>query len=1111
MHLHGDPALVAPDGRRYPLEPRAAALFALAAVEPGIARQRVASTLWADSDPQKARQALRQQLLRLRKLAQRDLFAEEDGLRLAADVGSDLARRGAGPFLGSHDYSDMGELGCWVARRRDERRAAAHMRLAQSLARAESEGELAQALEIAQRILASDTSSEEHHRNVIRLHYLRGDVSKAREAYEALCRVLDTEFGAQPSPETRQLERTLLRAAGAPSSHSPVAHVPPPSVLRPPRLIGRGAEWSRLESLWGTSAKAIVAGDSGMGKTRLISDFAATRGKVVATAARPGDALVAYSVLARLARSLVLFVSDALGTGLRGELARLLPELGEADPIRDRAGIARLMRSIEALLQLALDRGLSGLVIDDLHYADAASVEALQGTVVAESRLPVIVSCRIVELSVASRALVDALLEAGAASQIELQPLNEQEVAALLESLELTGFDARGLAGPIARHTGGNPMFILETVKSMLLRKGGAASDARLPVAESVTAAIAHRLGKLSAGAVKIARCAAVAGQDFSADLATKVLGIRSLDLADAWAELDAAHVLRDGGFAHDLIYEAALASVPAAIARHLHGDIAAYLEASGVGMGRVASHWRAANRPLEAGHAFIRAASEARDAGRRVEEAALLAEAAKCYDECGEHELRFNALLARADAMIYNDLGDATFAGVLAAEGAARNDAQRMTALLKKAELLNHRSDAAAAVDAGRRGIEMANAARRPDLSARFALAVAGGLCELRRVEEALQLIEPLRGWAEANLEPRALSDFLVQLGIAYDLASRLSDALHSFEAAREIAARHGFKDLLGTALSNLATSTSKRGELQRAVDYGRQAVMLFREAEPLKGTPLQTQTLLAHRLRDIGHYDEAIALFEEALAGFRRAGARHWIFSAAHRLALAWSQLGQHSRALKLMAEAPDGLPGKAQAIWMAHRAEIARASGGDGRTPLEKAMALLGDGMDDSNYRLVSLISTSILPAEEGESIATSVAAWAAARERFGMAAVAHSRAASCALAQGAVARAEPQIEAALRLFRDYQPDNFYRAEIWWTAAQVFTAVNRTAEAERVLEEGHQWVRRIADEHVREEFRDSFMHRNAINRALLAAPLRLSGAQELLKLTSRSGSDT
>jgi hypothetical protein len=71
---------------------------------------------------------------------------------------------------------------------------------------------------------------------------------------------------------------------------------------------------------------------------------------------------------------------------------------------------------------------------------------------------------------------------------------------------------------------------------------------------------IERRIGLLSRDAVRLARCAAVAGQDFSVTLAAEVLDANPLDLADAWTELESAQVLRDGAFAHDLIFDAARA-----------------------------------------------------------------------------------------------------------------------------------------------------------------------------------------------------------------------------------------------------------------------------------------------------------------------------------------------------------------------------------------------------------------------------------------------------------------------------------------------------------------------------------------------------------------------
>src|SRR5512140_2924843 len=126
VRLLGEPALVAPDGREHLLERRAAALLALAALDPGITRRNVARMLWPDSGEANARQALRQQLLRMRKLAGRDLLEPGEALRLAKGVATDVSTAGSpDTLLGSFDYSGEEELERWVADERQRRRNAA--------------------------------------------------------------------------------------------------------------------------------------------------------------------------------------------------------------------------------------------------------------------------------------------------------------------------------------------------------------------------------------------------------------------------------------------------------------------------------------------------------------------------------------------------------------------------------------------------------------------------------------------------------------------------------------------------------------------------------------------------------------------------------------------------------------------------------------------------------------------------------------------------------------------------------------------------------------------------------------------------------------------------
>jgi tetratricopeptide (TPR) repeat protein len=215
-----------------------------------------------------------------------------------------------------------------------------------------------------------------------------------------------------------------------------------------------------------------------------------------------------------------------------------------------------------------------------------------------------------------------------------------------------------------------------------------------------------------------------------------------------------------------------------------------------------------------------------------------------------------------------------------------------------------------------------------------------------------------------------------------------------------------------------------------------------------------------------------------------------------AVHRLAQAFQQLGQPARAQALLSNDLETLTPAQTVMQHVHRADLAQQLGNAkvAQQELRKALALIGNP-DDVYYRVATMFGTAIVEPDEAESMATSLAAWASAHQRFGLALAGHVRAARAALAQQAILRALPHVEAALRLAADYQPDSFYLPELWLVAARVFDAAGRQDEARRAVEDGAAWVRQVANHHVPPFFVDSFLNRNAVNRDLLQFGARLA----------------
>lgn len=755
------PALQRGAGASVPLGPREGALLAWLALEGPTPRARLAQLLWPESEPDAARNALRQRLFQLRRTVGSELIVGTHTLTLAEGVVHDLLDADSVLAESTHEFGD--ELRDWLARQRERRQH----RLSQSLSEladlAEAARDLPDALSHATELLNLQPLSEEAHRRVMRLHYLAGDRPGALLAFDRCEQVLKHEVGVAPSPETLTLLQTIQRAGSVGPGQRPVV---PAAVLRPPRRIGREPVWQALCRARDTQHTVVLAGEAGMGKSRLLADLVQSApGAALLVTARPGDASAPYAVLARWLRALIKDFGLAPSASQRGLLARLLPELGDAQAMVHEDDLTRLTHALSSVLNDALVRGLHTVLVDDLQFADAASVELLRA-LIAANRCSWVVAMRPHELGPAARSLVDGLERSAEVSSLVLQALQADEVAELLVSLEIDGIGSATQAESLQQRTGGNPLYLLETLKAALMSApagralapaGSATQDHAWPSAPNVTRLIQQRLMRLSPLALRVARCAAVAGQDASAALVAQVLGVRPLDLADAWGELEDAQVLRagaqgEGRFAHDLIAEATLASVPHAIAQPLHGEVAAWLEQVQGEPARIASHWLAARHPLRAVPALNQAALKARAAWRLEEAATLHRQAAVILRDAGHRREAFDAYFAAANvlALVAVDARLAELRDEM--QALAEDDGQHaMLAVLQELLLVEARChDEAWSVTL--RAIPQARRAGLPEIEAElyWAQAVLHWLRReladaVRRVEQALALLKPI------------------------------------------------------------------------------------------------------------------------------------------------------------------------------------------------------------------------------------------------------------------------------------------------------------------------------------------------------------------------------
>ncbi len=588
-----------PETPKY-LERKTAALLAYLALEGATVRWRLAGLLWPESSEATARNNLRQLLRRLRELSGAPCVEGREPLRLSAGLSVDVAllvvahetgdRERVSAFTGEllegHAYDDCSALDDWLGMWRMRLRRMRFEALDAQVRRYEQEeGQLTVALERARRLVDLEPTSEEAHQHVMRLLHRLGDRGAALAAWQQCREVLRRELDVEPSESTRQLARDIERhEAGHRLPARPGKRTVPLSVLHPPLLAGREREWELMEEAWASRRHIFVEGDAGIGKSRLISDFARSKGRWVLLAARPGDLHVPFATHSRSLRTLLARKPQVhLEPWAWRELSRLMPEL---DP-QARLGPARgedkprLHAAVFAFLREAVS-DLDSIFFDDAHYIDPDSAELglhIQTHFVEESargRFPLILhGHRPFENDVSwKKDIIDSGVSAGVLVRIPLSWLSPAAVRDMLRGMGVPGLEA--VAEKVGTYAGGSPLFIVETVRHLLESH---AFDGHfpesLPPPERVRSIIEHRLGRLPPAALRLARVFAVAQTDFSAELAAAVLEVPVDELHEPWRQLEDAHVVRGRWFTHDVVGEVLQASMPEPIRASLRERVA--------------------------------------------------------------------------------------------------------------------------------------------------------------------------------------------------------------------------------------------------------------------------------------------------------------------------------------------------------------------------------------------------------------------------------------------------------------------------------------------------------------------------------------------------------
>jgi DNA-binding CsgD family transcriptional regulator/tetratricopeptide (TPR) repeat protein len=627
-------------------------------------------------------------------------------------------------------------------------------------------------------------------------------------------------------------------------------------------FFGRARELGELERALeatraGTGATVLVAGEAGIGKTRLAAELAGhARG-------------AGFEVL--LGRSI-----DLVGTELPYQpFADALRPLGKPWRAARQAPGSQL-QVFEETLALLTERAAGApvlLVLEDLHWADTSTLDLIVFLAHNLGDRPVLLlaTCRADEPLSAGRMrrLADGVRRSGAALVLELGPLERDELTALLAAHAGAPVPA-AVTDTIAARSEGNPFFAGE-----LLAAGG---GGELP--RGLRDLLLQRTARLDHPAQAVLRLAAAAGRDVGYQLLRATVELPDGDLRDSLrAAVEGGVLVAEPGtgsfrFRHALMAEAIYATILPGEREELHARLAGALAHSGAaGAAELAPHWAAAGRPAEALAASVEAARQAAAVFGLAEALAGLERALALW-----HAVADAAELAGLDLA-----GLCSWAGELASQVGAAPRAIELTrraielagahdphraALLhvRLGEYLYDIGSHAAALAALERAVEFVPA-ELPSPERAYSLAtLAGGLAVAWRYPESLQVCEQAlalaRGVGAREAEARALT----VLGGDLAYLGRGEEGLALLRQALQLTEEIGDHIGLERAYVWLTDALTMLGRPRESAQLGQAGL------EVMRRYGIDSALLVANRIEAllaIGDWDEAGRVSAAALRG--------------------------------------------------------------------------------------------------------------------------------------------------------------------------------------------------------------------------------------------------
>lgn len=764
-------------------------------------------------------------------------------------------------------------------------------------------GELADALEVATRWLAHEPLNETVYQRLMQSYLVMGNRDAALRTYEACRNVLTEELHAKPAAETEALRERIKMTGGSPSlvSHSSTHQgvvVSPSSMLVEGPLVGRTNEYTRLVELYyqtkqGRTQVVLVKGEAGIGKTRLANEFlrwaAAQSADVLQGRAFETGGRLSYQPLVESLRGRIEQENapdDLLSDTWLAELSRLLPELRDRYPDLpvpegDEATASnRLFEAVARLGQALAERTPVVLFIDDVQWTDVASLDLLHylGRCWTEQGTPLMLL-----MSIRAEALINPGMIVQWLAGLEhdlmvrylpLSALRLEDTQRLVQALDkgdagTEAKDATRFARWLFAETGGQPFYMIETLKALLEREvlvsyrktngswaidftSAASSESRLRsiLPSSVREVIRSRLAQLSTEAFALLTAGAVLGQGFTFDRVCRVAELRESEGLLALDKVLKSQVLKEAVgkdeeevlyfFVHDKIRDVIYTEAGDARRRIFHRRILEMLERELAPPAKLAHHALAAGLKEPALRFSIAAGDTAMELFAVRDAIAYYEQSRRLLQEQRERTLSQPNLSIQVAHHLYERLGRAY--ELMSEWEQVGSVYQTMLALAQESHMAK---------------MECAALNRLATLAVHKSF----------DLEQAMSLLQSALQVAERNGDIAGLAE--TQWGLAqlhnyrFDARSALVHGSHALDGACEV----GQQDLIARCLNVCAHARLMMGDWLEAEDLAREASVLYRK---LGNRPMESDCLCQVAMACIcdGRQQTGLDVGQQALA---------------------------------------------------------------------------------------------------------------------------------------------------------------------------------------------------------------------------------------------------